>query len=160
MKRVFFTAYTNIPGVVPVVNEEPSLTWQHCKEECDIMHIVKKPNLGINPFDVSRRKPLQGDFSSVLDFQQAQNIMVAATEQFAAMPSEIRDRFNNDPVAMLSFIEDPKNKEECIRLGIFERSKDDNVPLSANRYVDDSKLLEPEKAGLEPVPAVPETVRT
>ncbi len=163
MKREFFTQYTKIPPVKPEVNEEPSLAWQHCKEECDIMHIVKQPNLGINPFDVPTRKPMQGDFSGALDYQEAQNLIIRAKEQFDSLPSNVRDRFNNDPVKMLSFIENPENIEACIELGIFEKKETKLDMTSAELHEITKgpiKSLEPEKAGPEPVSGGSETVRT
>lgn len=164
MKREFYTQYTKIPPVQPVVNDKPSLTWQHCKDECDIMHIVKKPNLGINPFNVPDRKPLQGDFSTALDFQSAQNLIVQAKEQFASMPSSIRDRFGNDPAKMLSFVEDPKNLDECIRLGIYEKVETstpvDDVTLLNEMTKGPTQVTEPGKAGSEPISGSSEIVRT
>lgn len=150
MKRVFFTQYTNVPPSLSVVNDEDSMTWQHCKDECDILHIVKKPNLGVNPLQPPTSKPMFGDFDSSLSFQEAQNVIVKASEQFADLPAKIRDKFENNPVSMLQFIEDPKNYDECISLGIFEKS----FEPSELTHISNG---EPVKAGLEPVSApIPE----
>lgn len=145
IKRVFFTQYTNVPPSVPEVNEHESMTWQHCKDECDILKIVKKPNLGVNPLQPPTTKPSFGDFSDSKSFQEAQNLLIEAQQQFADMPSAIRDRFNNDPYQMLQFVENPDNIDECIKLGIFEKKVED-----LNHH---STLVgEPEKAGPVPTP--------
>lgn len=150
MKRVFYTQYTNVPGPKPENNNDPSMTWQHCKDECDILQIVKKPNLGVNPYDVPSRKPLYGDFDSSLSFQEAQNVIIKANEQFEELPSNIRDRFRNDPVNLLKFVEDPSNYEEGVKLGIYEKVVDNSQINSQAPSVDNG---EPGKAGLEPTPA-------
>lgn len=121
MKRVFYNQYTNFPSSIPEVNNDPSLAWQHCKDECDIRCIVKKPNLGLNPFEVPTRKPMVGDFTTAVSFQEAQNLIIKAQEQFAALSSDVRDKFGNDPSAMLSFVENPDNFDACVELGIFEK---------------------------------------
>lgn len=41
-------------------------------------------------------------------------------DQFAAFPSEIRDRFNNDPQNFLKFISVDSNRDEAVRLGLIE----------------------------------------
>lgn len=41
-----------------------------------------------------------------------------AQEQFAALSSKIRKRFNNDPVELLKFVSDAKNLEEMYELGL------------------------------------------
>ena len=62
--------------------------------------------------------PSYGDFSSVLEFQQAQNILIEAQDAFDALPASLRKRFDNDPAVMLEFIENPDNREEAEKLGL------------------------------------------
>jgi len=57
----------------------------------------------------------------VFDYQSAANAVIAANQSFAALPAKIRNRFNNDPAALLAFIEDDANAEEAYALGILKR---------------------------------------
>lgn len=59
-----------------------------------------------------------GDFSTPVDFHTAQNILARASQQFEALPGEVRARFQNDPAAFLEFVHDEKNLEEANKLGL------------------------------------------
>lgn len=94
----------------PVFSESgsQSLTQQQFKDESDINVILKRfqenpqPDLrtGVGP-----RVPLWGDFSSIPDVKSAHAIFQQAEASFGSLPSELRARFNNNPVEMLAFIE-------------------------------------------------------
>lgn len=111
----------HVPSV-GIVFEEASMTQQHFKDECDIDKILKKYNetgFLVNPLE-SRRPAKWGDFSSVNDYQTAMNKLVEVQEAFDALPSRVRDRFKNDPMQMLAFLEDENNLDEAVKLGLVE----------------------------------------
>ena len=56
-----------------------------------------------------------------LTFRQAQETVIAAAEAFAALPSRVRQRFNNDPAELLEFLADESNREEAVFLGLIEK---------------------------------------
>lgn len=94
-----------------------SLTKQEFKDECDINRIMARAlRHGVLPQQSTGA--LYGDFSEVGDYQQAQDILLHARQQFEALPSAVRDRFQNDPAQMLAFVADPKNKPELRKLGL------------------------------------------
>lgn len=99
---------------------DPPLTQQHFKDDCDINLIVERMTRagGYDVGGIGHVPPQFGDFSSAVDFQEAQNIIARAGEEFAALPSKVRERFQNNPLKMLEFVEDEKNTEEAIKLGI------------------------------------------
>lgn len=100
-------------------------TQQDAKDECDINVIMKKyvktgtlpPGIGIGRY---------GDFSDAADYLDAQNILIQAKQQFDSLPSKVRERFQNSPVAMLAFVHDKTNLEEARSLGLL---KDEVVKL-------------------------------
>lgn len=95
----------------------PSRTQQHFAEEVDINTIVKRFGLtGELPKDVPM--VLQGDFTNVVDFQSAMDMVVQARESFDAQPASVRARFDNDPQKFLSFVSDRDNLDEAIKLGL------------------------------------------
>jgi phage internal scaffolding protein len=59
-----------------------------------------------------------GDFINAPDYEEALQITGAAKAQFALLPAHVRGRFENDPVKFLDFVSDPKNGEECQRMGL------------------------------------------
>ena len=121
--NVFYTAF-NPPPKVREVNSSPSLTQQQFAEEADINNIIASYNttgLLTNPLLQSAREPLYGDFSNLPeDYLQVQNQLLEAQTQFMELPAKIRQRFNNNPADLISFLQNPENVEEAISLGLVE----------------------------------------
>lgn len=93
-------------------------TKQSHRDECDINMIMKRfENTGILP-DLIKKDPVYGDFSDPIDYQEAQNVVAFANEQFASLSSKIRKRFGNDPEEFLEFATNPSNAEEMVSLGL------------------------------------------
>lgn len=68
--------------------------------------------------DLIKRNPQYGDFSSTPDYLNAQLTIVKAHEQFEALSSTVRKRFQNDPAQFLEFMGDEKNIDEIVKLGL------------------------------------------
>lgn len=120
----FRTQYDKLKKVL--ISEKPSMTNQSSKKSCDINYIIDKyQKTGVAP--VVKDKALFGDFSNVSDYQNAQNTIIKAEEQFSSLNSKIRERFNNNPSKFLEFVSNPQNKDEGIRLGIFEKEVENVV---------------------------------
>lgn len=113
----FKTAYDR-DSVEGITFDEPSMAQQHFKDECDVNNILRKYQSTGLVTHVANGIPSYGDFSSVLEYQQAQNILIEAQDAFEALPASLRKRFNNDPAVMLEFIENPDNREEAEKLGL------------------------------------------
>jgi len=52
------------------------------------------------------------------DLREAIELQRSAGEAFLQLPSKIRDRFKNDPIEFLAFLDDPKNHQESVELGL------------------------------------------
>ncbi len=99
--------------------EDPSLAQQHMKDECDINVIVER--FGVTgQVPVSPIEPLYGDFSGVSDYHTALNKIRAADEAFMALPAKVRAKFENDPNALLQFLENEDNRNEAIEIGLID----------------------------------------
>lgn len=92
-------------------------TQQQFQEECDINTIVRRFGL-TGQLPEGLVVPMQGDFTNVVDFQSAMNMVIAAQDSFMEMPAHVRDRFSNDPQRFLDFVSDPANLDEARKLGI------------------------------------------
>lgn len=100
--------------------EGESMTQQNFREEVNINTIMKKArSTGMVP--VSTVKAIYGDFTSAADFQSAQIKIAEASQAFDALPSHIRNRFDNDPAKLINFINSAENRDEAIRLGLLEK---------------------------------------
>lgn len=100
--------------------EDRSLAQQQFREECDINTIVERFGIsGELPSDV--RAPQYGDFTEVVDYHTALNVVRASQEAFDALPARVRARFHNDPSEMLEFVDDEGNRPEAERLGLVDK---------------------------------------
>lgn len=100
-----------------IPEDEPVLTQQHFREECDINEIVRR--FGITgQLPEPWAAPQYGDFTHATDFHTAQNLVIAAQQEFDRLPAELRERFGHDPQALLAFLDDGSNRDEAIALGL------------------------------------------
>jgi phage internal scaffolding protein len=101
--------------------EDASLAQQHFKEECDINTILEKFNIsGMLP--EQPLSPRYGDFTGIGDYHTAMNRVIAAQDEFEALPAQIRARFNNDPAQLIEFLENSDNRPEAEQLGLVEKA--------------------------------------
>jgi len=93
---------------------------QSFKKECDINSIVAKIQKG-NFLPIKMGTPQFGDFSQVGSYHEALIKLREANDAFESMPSAIRDRFENDPEKLITFLSDVKNTDEAVALGLVVR---------------------------------------
>ena len=102
-------------------------TKQEFVDECDINVIMKKyTQFGVTP---EVKEPGQfGDYTDVPTLLEAHAVVSRSQDDFAALPSAVRERFANDPIRLMEFVSDKRNREEAVKLGlIVEKPKDDGV---------------------------------
>lgn len=105
--------------------EDESLAIQSAAEEADINTIVRRFGLtGQLPGQVAI--PRYGDFTGVPDFHTAMNLIRQTQDEFMRLPAEVRARFDNDPQKVMEFLEDDRNREEAVKLGLVN-----SVPVEA-----------------------------
>lgn len=97
-----------------------SLTKQADAKDADINNIV-------NTYMKTGRLPIEKfkemkfvDAISVPDFRDAMEIVTTAQDRFAELPAQIRNRFENQPERLISFMNDPNNYDEALTLGLVE----------------------------------------
>jgi phage internal scaffolding protein len=106
--------------VCPPLPESKYKVRQSFKDECDINNIMKMfgktGSMRVNPLE-----PRYGDFGDVVDYHSALNAIIASEEQFDALPSYLRARFNYDPANLIDFMNNESNKTEAIELGLIAK---------------------------------------
>ncbi|UIB81478.1 internal scaffolding protein [Flyfo microvirus Tbat2_160] len=108
----------------------PSRTKQSFMDECDVNLIIKRhAETGVLP-TFNNLEGHYGDFSNVDDYQSALNSVMHANAAFEALPSDVRNRFRNDPKNLLQFVLDEKNRDEAIALGLIEKPRTEDPMLS------------------------------
>lgn len=112
-----------------IPNNEPSLTQQHFAKDADLNEIIKRFGItdGAIPPAVADAR-FFGDFSDVPDFRTALDQTREALEHFNALPANIRNRFNNDPVRLFAFVSDPANGEEAVKIGLLTKDQPPKPP--------------------------------
>lgn len=98
----------------------PGRTKQEFADECDINNVVALHQATGSLQHVNQGTPQYGDYSNVLDYQAAKNIVIQAQNAFMQLPAKVRKRMNNDPKQLIEFLEDPANLEEGRKLGLIE----------------------------------------
>lgn len=123
-KYNFYTRY-DTPPKVQTLNSASSLAQQQFKEEADINNIIASYNttgLLTNPLVQSACQPMFGDFSNLpQDYMQVQNQLLEAQANFMDLPAKIRQRFNNNPAELISFLQNSDNFDEAVELGLMEK---------------------------------------
>jgi hypothetical protein len=112
---------------------DPGMTRQEPAEDSDINVLMKRMGVtdgAVLPYWQSPRA-LYGDFSEFpQDPTELANIMRDADVRFMTLPADIRERFNN-PAGLLKFMENPKNIDEAVRMGLLvKRTPENPVSLS------------------------------
>lgn len=100
--------------------KEPSRTKQSFKAECDINNIVKsfRTVQDILNMTANNRQGVFTDLPDPFEYQDGLNVVIQAEASFAALPSSLRNRFENDPKQFLDFMSNPANQDEWIKLGL------------------------------------------
>lgn len=100
--------------------QQRSLTQQQFAKEANINEIVRRFGLtGQLPDGINA--PVSGDFTGITSYEEAMRVMRQAQESFMELPADQRQRFHNDPGEMLAFLNDDKNRDEALRLGMIKK---------------------------------------
>jgi len=103
--------------VRPTVDTGPGKTEQAHKKQTDMNYILRDYHAtGM----IKHAAKYQGRYDDVppVDFQEAMNLVTNAQQMFSDLPSNLRNRFGNDPAAFLGFVQNPDNAQELQKLGI------------------------------------------
>lgn len=95
-----------------------SMTAQEFAQDCDINHIVKRAQrTGTLP--IVPREVMYGEEDETAgDLRAKMDLINSIRDHFESLPSDIRLRFNNDPLAFNSWVINPDNYEEAVKLGL------------------------------------------
>lgn len=97
--------------------QDDSLAQQHFRDDCDI-NVIVNTFVRTGELPDPRVMPQFGDFSGVRDFHSALNQVLEAQEAFLQLSPQVRARFNNDPGALIDFLNDDANYDEAVKLGL------------------------------------------
>lgn len=99
----------------------PSHTKQHLKDKTDVNQIMERYQRTGLLNEVNEMRAVYADVSDIGTYQDAMEFVSGVMDEFMDLPSKIRDRFKNDPQALVAFLSNPEHREEAIELGLVER---------------------------------------
>ena len=105
------------PGTTDEAGNLVYTTEQHHKNECDVNQIIRKYDKTGLITHITRFEAKFGDLSGH-DFKTMQDQVAAAAVMFQALPSEIRNKFDNNPADLLTFMDNPNNRKAAIEMGL------------------------------------------
>lgn len=139
----FRTKYSPRRSVSLSFGADEGRTKQEFLADCDLNRIVERyRRTGVLPESVRANAMRFGDFSSLPTLAEAQEKIHVANELFLALPSRVRDRYNNDPAAFFADSQTPEGRELFVTLGIASHVKPAPSPA------------DPVSAGGQPAPKV------
>lgn len=107
---------------VRTINDEPTKTQQHYKDQCDINKIIEKAKKGGGITHVNPHAGKYMDLTTMpADYLTAMDVVIKANEAFMELPAKVRDEFAHDPARLIKFLQDPKNTDRAIELGLVNR---------------------------------------
>lgn len=114
--------------------ENPAIDFSNCEklvavefvQEADINFLLARyKNTGslytAEDLIKAKRRPQFGDFTGIPDYQDSLDKMREALSMFGDLPLAVRQRFSDDPVKLLEFLQDKNNLDEAVRLGLVDK---------------------------------------
>lgn len=92
---------------------------------------LKGPNRLLPPGNPMATAKPRFEEASSLSYHEMLNKVSGVKEKFAGLPASLRQRFKNDPMVMLQFLDDPKNRKEAVRLGLVLMTDAEYMELSS-----------------------------
>lgn len=139
---------------IATLNLDPTMTQQQYKEECDVNHIMKKYITTGEIHHINRKQGVYADMSEISDYQGMLDTVLDAQSKFQTLPADVREKFKNDPAKLIEFIQDPKNYDEGVKLGLFEPKKQTATDNNANDLNDikkpEQKIKTPKQPKTQP----------
>ena len=111
----------------PAFEFGPSVTQQHFKDECDI-NVILRSYRGKIP---ASTEPAFFMDCTVNDLQSAYAIAEDIGARFDSLDSEVRARFNNNPLELLEFVHNADNETAAIELGLLPKPEPVPAPEPA-----------------------------
>lgn len=97
---------------------DKGFTVQADRKDADINEIVRRLEVTGNVARVNSRPPFYGDVSEFDGLGLALMKVKEAQDLFMTYDANVRERFRNDPVQFVEFLENPDNLKEAQDLGI------------------------------------------
>ena len=101
--------------------KQPSLTVQAEEPNCNINNIMQRyATQGILP-PTNGAEAQYADVSNIGDYMECLQVVQNAQNAFDSLPSALRKELDNNPANLVTFIQNPANKERCVEFGLLNQ---------------------------------------
>ena len=140
----FKTPYSNPPTRCWFETTGESMTQQHFAEESEINNILRSHDKNGVIEHIHRGNAIYADFSGITDLSDALHHIKEAQEEFLNVPSEIREKFQNDAGQFFKFASNPENLPELRKMGLANPEQSVAMPtdIPANPVAEDPQKSE------------------
>jgi len=110
----------NIPDEKDV---SPTGAQQQFRDDVDINVIARRLGLEDENANLPRVTDPRyyGDFTQARSLREMLDSARVAQERFNDLPADIRERFNHDPQKLWEFVNNEKNLEEAVQIGLLKK---------------------------------------
>jgi len=137
------------PGdkVKPKTLTGPGRTKQEFANEANINTIMERyRRTGQLPSVPFPQEAQFADVSGLGSFAEVQQRVHRAEEAFASLPAKIRTRFNNNSAELVEFLQDGRNYDEAVSLGLVIKKEEPPVTTPEPKAPTNAVPAEPPKA--------------
>jgi len=99
-------------------NDGEDLTQQQFKDKVNVNSIMAKYRKTGLIEHVRKNPGVYSDLTQLPDYMTAMQTVINANRTFETIPANVRLRFQNDPAQLISFLSDPSNNDEALKLGL------------------------------------------
>lgn len=103
------------------------MTVRDKRNECDINVIMSRAKV-YGDLPNGKGNGVYTDVSQMPDYHTCLLKVKAADAAFAALPSHVRKRFDNKPLALVEFLSKEENRAEAEKLGLVNKRKEPPKP--------------------------------
>lgn len=131
MSKISFLTRYSQPKKVSIINEEPSLTDESFKQECDLGFILE--TYAKTGHELPQSTMNYVDCTTVSQFEDAMQLVAEANSNFECLPAKERDRFKTVE-NYLAFICDANNLKESYEKGYIDPSSVDLADVYPEQF--------------------------
>lgn len=108
---------------------DKGFTVQADSDEADINKIIARYNKSGQLPPSRGGEPFYGDVSDLGNLQESLIKIQEADRLFMSYPADLRERFDNDAVKLIEFLDDEGNRKEAEELGLVVKAPIDEAPV-------------------------------
>lgn len=137
----------------PVQPGTKSKVQQNLRASTDLNQVMQRHLTGPNRFGPvgnpnATRQPRFLDLASGESYHDMLNRVTQINTMFGRLPARVRTRFQNRPELLLTFVADPANSKEAVKLGLIDDPEVIQAVIAAEQAAD----KEAQEAGQEAAP--------